>query len=117
MNIIKRVNPLSKIVKFKNKLKHIYNFISNVEINHAGNTTYIRVPENMILSSGGNLLIHSEDGTLVMKHKRTHINPDIEFEVRDSLDNIVKKATDKKILLGKQLLFIDLLRKNKIYTR
>lgn len=117
MNLIKfnNIPIVSKIVNFKNKIKNIYNFINNVEINTIGNTTYIKIPDNLVLSSNGNMLIHSTNGVLITKHKKTHINPDITFEIKDDINIISKKAIEKRDLLLKQNTFLHALKRKKIY--
>lgn len=106
---------VSKIIKAKNKIKNIYNFLNKVEFNTVGNTTYIKIPHNLVLSSNGNMLIYSTDGVLVTKHKKTHINPDITFEIKDDINDISKKALERRILLSKQSIFINALKHKKIH--
>jgi len=114
---ISNLPVISKIVNIKNRIKNIYNFLNSVEFNTIGNTTYIKIPDNLVVSSKGNMLIHSEEGVLITKHKRTHINPNITFEVKDDLDSVSRKALDKRALLEKQSIFINALKHKKIYTR
>lgn len=108
---------VSKVIKVKNKIKNIYNFLSSVEFNTVGNTTYIKVPDNLVLSSNGDMLIYSESGVLITKHKRTHINPDIKITLEEDLKQTSSKALAKRELMTKQSIFNNALKHKKIFYR
>lgn len=108
---------VSKVIKVKNKIKNIYNFLSSVEFNTVGNTTYIKIPDNLVLSSNGDILVYSESGVLITKHKRTHINPAIKITLEEDLKQISSKALAKRELMTKQAIFKNALKHKKIFYR
>ena len=104
-----KYNTLTKL----NRIKKIIKLLDSIDIVESDNTIFINIDRHMLLNHSGHIVINSNDGYLITKHKRTHINPAINIDISDTID-IINKADDKALLLSKQSLFKSLLKHNKI---
>lgn len=115
MKIVKYINNK---VSFLKKIKTIINILSIVSIKKIDDTIVIDIPANLIINTTGNILSYSETGVVVLKHKFLHLQPDIVIDTKeDTLEGIVDKAYDKKILYHKMNTFKVLLKNKKIYDK
>ena len=104
-----KINSLAKLDKLTKLLK----LLDSIEVVEVNNTIMINVDKNIIVNHNGTMLIHSNDGYLITRHKTTHINPAIRISILD-VDKIKDEADSKARLLRKQSLFSKLLKRNKI---
>ena len=95
MNIVKYINNK---LSFFSRIKKVYNVLSLIEVKETNGDILISIPNDIVVQTGGNMLIYSKDGVLVTKHRLTHINPDIHITVTDNLDDTVYRAKQKKIV-------------------
>ena len=111
MRIVKYINK--KINIFKN-LRNILKVLSLIEISGSDSDIVMTIPTNVSIVTKGNVLIYSKDGVLITKHKRTHINPEIEIDIKENIDVVADRALAKRVLLGRMALFNNLLKHNRI---
>lgn len=96
-----------------NRIKKIIKLLDSIEVIESNNTIYINIDKHILLNHTGSIILNSEDGYLITKHKRTHINPAIKINIVDTMDNITN-ANIKAELLRKQSLFSNLLKHKQI---
>lgn len=115
LNIIKasidviKYNTVTKL----NRIKKIIKILDSIDIVESDNTIFINIDKHILMNHNGNIVINSKDGYLITKHRRTHINPAININISDTVDNTYR-ADYKALLLNKQYLFNRLLKHKKI---
>lgn len=95
---IKRVTRLFKLLSVLDKL----------DISIRDNNVYIKMDSTLIINNDKDILLYSQNGKLITKHKRTHINPAIKI-------NIVKADTDE--LDRRSITAGNTIKKHKLFTR
>lgn len=105
-NTVTRLNRIKKIIKL----------LDSIDVIESNNTIFINIDKHIMLNHNGNIVLHSKDGYLITKHKRTHINPTIIINNIDIMDTI-ERADYKAKLLEKQMLFQSLLKHKKIHSK
>lgn len=111
ISIIK-YNTITKL----NRIKKIIKILDSIDIVESDNTIFINIDKHILLNHIGTLVINSNDGYLITKHRRTHINPNININLNDPISTAYR-ADYKALLLSKQHLFNRLLKHNKIYIK
>ena len=111
MNLVKYINNKISTIK---RIKNLVKVLSLIEVSGSDTDIVITVPTNISIITKGNVLLYSKDGVLITKHRRTHINPEIEIDIRENTGVIADKALSKRILLHRMALFSNLLKHNKI---
>lgn len=109
---------ISRVKEKKNKIVKLLELLDVIDITVSGNTTYISIDNNIILHTKGNTLVYSKDGVLMTKHRRTHINPDIEININynNNISELSKESLRKKRLKIQQHTFSLLLSHRLIST-
>lgn len=113
MNIVMYVKNKISIAT---KIKRVFKVLSLIEVNEYDGNIVMMIPNDIAIQSGGNILLYSKDGVLITKHKRTHINPEIEIDVSNVVNTAVK-AKNKRDLNVKKAIFNNALKHKRIHKR
>lgn len=107
----------SKISLIK-KINLLFKALSSIDIKVKGDSVLITLDKNIIINNTKDIFLYSSEGKLIIKHRRTHINPNVYINITEADTNdISKRSLEQRILLEKQSLFSRLLRTKQIHTR
>jgi hypothetical protein len=113
MNIVRYVKNKISVIS---KMKRLFKVLSLIEVNECNGNIVMMIPNDIAIQSGGNILLYSKDGVLITKHKRTHINPEIEIDISNINDTAIK-AKDRRDLNIKIGIFNRALKHKRVIKR
>jgi len=82
-------------------IKKLYTLSKIINITKKDNLTYVKFNDDVVISTDGNMVLHSKDKDIVISSNHLHLNP----PCKNSIDKIVDESLNRpltNILLDKK---------------